>query len=362
MKDTTEIKQGNEVTESRRNWSPLETRCYVQVVGEFVERYQFWREQRPKTSLGDDDYSMLRKYRFSAAEIDPTNLPRVKYALLALAKDGMYMDSPDGSWLYCSILDKIEYDAKSKMVSVSINEDFIPYLVNSNENGGYTTYNACIAKQFKGKYTERFYEWLCQYRRYKDKVFFMSLNNLRERLGLIERNAKGEVVKEKFSQYNDLKRYVLEPSKKELNDCYNAGTCDVYFDYEVKDDEMMSTGAGRPAVSRVWFKIHEKEILVQKAKEHPAIFPAEEQQKAADLLAGCLDMLLRIYADEHGQNYLHLIQKPLTTLVTNDRKKFVKLINKIRFAEVDPTVNSVPGYVRTILEDFGITPQKDTKK
>lgn len=357
MKESTEIKQVNDVTESRRVWSPLETRCYVQVVGEFEERYQYWKETRPKTIFGDDDYSLLRKYSFPAAEIDPTNLVRVKQALIALAKDGMYLDSPDGSWLYCNILDKVDYNARTKMLNVSLSMSFIPYLVTSNEKGGYTTYNACIAKQFKGRYTERFYEWICQYRRYKDKAFFMSLKDIRDRLGFIERDKNGNVIEEKFTRYNDLKRRVLEPARKEMLEYYKAGTCDVYFDYTVKDDEMISEG-GRPAVSRIWFTFHEKEILVQKVKEHPKFFPAEEQQQAVDLLTGCIDMLLRIFNDEHGRNYLHLIEASLMQLVIKDKKRFIKLIEKIRLAEVDENVRSKPSYIRTILEDFGIEPTK----
>lgn len=363
IKESTNIKQQNVITQSKRIWTPMMTTCFVQILGEFEERYKIWKSLSPKTLFGDDDYGVLCHYDFSASEIDEAHIKDIKKAMLDLAKEGLYKLEDNGSWEYVNIIGKTKYSAVSKTFSVDLNHSFVPYLVQAKENGCYTTYNAYIARQFKGKYTERFYEFVCQYRRKKEKEFFLEIDNIREWFGLNEkkpRRVNGKLVEEvKYPRKNDFKKYVITPAEEEMKQLYEAGSCDVYFECFTKEDEKKSSG-GRPSCDRLWFRIHEKTVITATPKPKP-LDPRNrtEMLNASQLYVAFTNILNQIFSDEWGQNYLNLIKMPLAQLINRDRKQFDRLVSLVRGAQTDPTVRSVPKYARAIMEkEFGILPQK----
>lgn len=363
IKESTNIKQQNVITQSKRIWTPMMTTCFVQILGEFEERYKIWKSLSPKTLFGDDDYGVLCHYDFSASEIDEAHIKDIKKAMLDLAKEGLYKLEDNGSWEYVNIIGKTKYSAVSKTFSVDLNHSFVPYLVQAKENGCYTTYNAYIARQFKGKYTERFYEFVCQYRRKKEKEFFLEIDNIREWFGLNEkkpRRVNGKLVEEvKYPRKNDFKKYVITPAEEEMKQLYEAGSCDVYFECFTKEDEKKSSG-GRPSCDRLWFRIHEKTVITATPKPKP-LDPRNraEMLDASQLYVAFTNILNQIFSDEWGQNYLNLIKMPLAQLINRDRKQFDRLVSLVRGAQTDPTVRSVPKYARAIMEkEFGILPQK----
>lgn len=363
IKESTNIKQQNVITQSKRIWTPMMTTCFVQILGEFEERYKIWKSLSPKTLFGDDDYGVLCHYDFSASEIDEAHIKDIKKAMLDLAKEGLYKLEDNGSWEYVNIIGKTKYSAVGKTFSVDLNHSFVPYLVQAKENGCYTTYNAYIARQFKGKYTERFYEFVCQYRRKKEKEFFLEIDNIREWFGLNEkkpRRVNGKLVEEvKYPRKNDFKKYVITPAEEEMKQLYDEGSCDVYFECFTKEDEKKSSG-GRPSCDRLWFRIHEKTVITATPKPKP-LDPRNrtEMLDASQLYVAFINILNQIFSDEWGQNYLNLIKMPLAQLINRDRKQFDRLASLVRGAQTDPTVRSVPKYVRAIMEkEFGILPQK----
>lgn len=363
IKESTNIKQQNVITQSKRIWTPMMTTCFVQILGEFEERYKIWKSLSPKTLFGDDDYGVLCHYDFSASEIDEAHIKDIKKAMLDLAKEGLYKLEDNGSWEYVNIIGKTKYSAVSKTFSVDLNHSFVPYLVQAKENGCYTTYNAYIARQFKGKYTERFYEFVCQYRRKKEKEFFLEIANIREWFGLNEkkpRRVNGKLVEEvKYPRKNDFKKYVITPSEEEMKQLYDEGSCDVYFECFTKEDEKKSSG-GRPSCDRLWFRIHEKTVITATPKPKPLdTRNRAEMLDASQLYVAFTNILNQIFSDEWGQNYINLIKMPLAVLLNRDRKQFERMVSLVRGAQTDPTVRSVPKYARAIMEkEFGILPQK----
>lgn len=361
IKESTNIKQKNIITQSKRIWTPMMTTCFVQILGEFEERYETWKSLSPKNIFGDDDYGMLCHYDFKASEIDEEHIENIKKAMLALAKEGLYKLEDNGSWEYVNIIGKTKYSAANKSFSVDLNHSFVPYLVQAKEGGCYTTYNAYIARQFKGKYTERFYEFVCQYRRKKEKEFFLEINDIREWFGLNEkkpRKVNGKLVEEvKYPRKNDFKKYVITPAEEEMKQLYDTGSCDVYFECFIKEEDKISKG-GRPSSDRLWFRIHEKNVITAKPKATPLKTHAELMDGAV-LYTAFLTILNRIFYDEHGQNYLNLIKMPMTVLLRRNRKEFERMVNLVRGAETDPSVRSVCKYARSIMEkEFGIFPEE----
>ena len=359
---STNIKQKNIITKSKRIWTPMMTTCFVQILGEFEERYKTWKSLSPKNYFGDEDYGMLCHYDFKASEIDEAHIENIKKAMLALAKEGLYKLEDNGSWEYVNIIGKTKYSAVDKSFSVDLNHSFIPYLVQAKEGGCYTTYNAYIARQFKGKYTERFYEFVCQYRRRKEKEFFLEISDIREWFGLNEkkpRRVNGSVTEKiKYPRKNDFKRHVVTPAEEEMKQLYDAGSCDVYFECFIKEeDKKWNANGGRPSSDRLWFRIHEKNIITAKPKAAPST--PTEWMDAQQLYTVFLAILDRIFYDEHGQNYLNLIRMPLAALMHKSRKEFERMVNLVRGAETDPSVRSAHKYARRIMEkEFGIYPEK----
>lgn len=363
IEKSTNIKQQNVITQSKRIWTPLMTTCFVQILGEFEQRYEWWREAKPKTSLGDHDYSILCHYDFFAKEIDETHIKNIEKAMLALAREGLYKLDEKGSWEYVNIVGKTKYDAQTKTFSVDLNHDFVPYLIQAKDGGCYTTYNASIARQFAGKYTERFYEFIQQYRRRKEKEFFLDVADLREWFGLnetaVRKVNKTFVQKPKFTRLYDFIKYVVTPAEVEMKELYDAGSCDVYFECYRKDEDKKSSG-GRPSNERLWFRIHEKEIV--KVTKKATVLDGNNNTamlEASQLYNAFITILNRIFEDEHGQNYLNLIKRPLADLLVKDRKAFERMVDKVRGVESDPTVRSIFKYARAIMEkEFEILPQK----
>lgn len=363
IKESTNIKQQNIITQSKRLWTPMMTTCFVQILGEFEERYKLWKSLSPKTVFGDDDYGVLCHYDFKASEIDEAHIEDIRKAMLALAKEGLYKLEDNGSWEYVNIIGKTKYSSVSKTFSVDLNHSFVPYLVQAKENGCYTTYNAYIARQFKGKYTERFYEFVCQYRRKKEKEFFLEIANIREWFGLNEkkpRRVNGKLVEEvKYPRPYDFIKRVITPAEEEMKQLYDEGSCDVYFECFTKEDEKKSNG-GRPSCDRLWFRIHEKTVITAIPKSKP-LDPRNQTQMldAATLYAAFDNILTNIYNDQWGQNYLNLIRMPLANLMRRDRKQFERLVRLVRGAQTDPTVKNIAAYARGIMEkEFNIKPQK----
>ena len=352
------VRQKNIITQSKRIWTPLMTTCFVQILGEFEERYDTWKALSPKNFFGDLDYEYLCHYDFEAAEIDADHTLDIKKAMLALAKEGLYTEEEDRSWKYVNIIGETSYLSPKKKFSVDLNHKFVQYLVLAKECGNYTSFSPFIAKQFSGKYTERFYEFICQYRRTKEKIFFLEVYRLREMFGLNEPNKQGKL---KYARYNDFVKRVIKPSIEEMKSLYDEGSCDVYFECFVKDEDLRQTG-GRPIVEKIWFKIHERNKLVQKVKEIP-LTNRLSMMEASNLYNAFETVLRRIYCDKWGKNYHNLIKMPLAILLRNDRNKFEKLMNTVISIEAEQsgnqTINNIQAYVRKIMEkSYNIVPQK----
>ena len=332
------------------------TKCFVQILGEFEPRYKEWKRINPKTLFGDDDYSYLCNYHFKASEIGETHVKRVEEAMLRLAREGMFRRADDGSWKYVNIIGETEYSASRGEFAVHLNQNFVPYLVIAKEQGGYTTFNACIARQFNGKYTERFYEFIQEYRLSRMKKFFLTMDEMRERFGLTAKDNNGRT---KYNCQIDFIRKVIEPSREEMKKFYDEGTCDVYFEWEIhKEDKTIKNGK-RLESDRIWFIIHEKEIQLYipgSPKDLEELKKLKLQK--VEMFPQLLERLRNIYQTiEPDSKYVDNIIKPLTDAVAADDKMIFKFMERLDELERNADVQNLPGIVRHILEaDYRVYP------
>lgn len=79
-----------------------------------------------------------------------------------------------------------------------------------------------VAIALKSTFSQRFYELCSQYR--NAGFFFYTVEKLREMF----------MLEKKYKRGCDFKRRVLDDPQKELRELYNAGQCDLYFEFEPK--------------------------------------------------------------------------------------------------------------------------------
>ena len=106
---------------------------------------------------------------------------------------------------------------KKGVAEVQVSKKLIPYLVELTQQ--YTEYSLTVAMSLRSKWSQRIYEICSQWR--SAGGFRISIKDLREQF----------MLEAKYSEYAALKERVLQIAHKELKTLYDAGQCDLYFEY-----------------------------------------------------------------------------------------------------------------------------------
>lgn len=130
---------------------------------------------------------------------------------------------------------KILYHERKGSVSLWFTPQIQPYIGQLQEQ--FTHYRLRYVKSLKSIYSIRLYELICQYHPEQNKRF-ITVESLRNMLDLGD----------KYPRYADLKRWVIEPALKEINQATNFNV-DYYTEKK-----------GR-AVEKIWLTFKEKEQL-----------------------------------------------------------------------------------------------------
>lgn len=111
---------------------------------------------------------------------------------------------------------------KNGNIEFEVSKLILPFFVALTKK--FTEYNLVVAISLKSKWSQRFYEILCQWKNAGGAN--LSIVDLREQFGLTE----------KYLKYASFKKRVIDVAQKELKELYIKGECDVYFEYsEVKN-------------------------------------------------------------------------------------------------------------------------------
>jgi plasmid replication initiation protein len=123
-----------------------------------------------------------------------------------------------------------EYIDGTGMVDVRLSEAMIPHLLQL-KNGNFTQCKLAMLLSFKSQYTLRLYMLLKQKRDHnpRAKEYQFEIGELRKQLGLSieEDKARKTVAVELYAEYKNLKAWVLNPAKKEMD-----AKSDIGFEYE----------------------------------------------------------------------------------------------------------------------------------
>ena len=135
-----------------------------------------------------------------------------------------------------------KHDKQTDNYIVEVSKEIIPYLVALA--GNHTQYDLTVAITLKSVYSQRFYEYCCQYKNRNSKKFFLYVENMRKMM----------MLEKKYPNGSDFKRYVLDVAQRELKDLYDKGQCDLWFSYEEDKDTKE-----KKKVIMYWFFVHTKE-------------------------------------------------------------------------------------------------------
>ena len=238
-------------------------------------------------------------------------------AVVSLRKKDFSIDAPDGGWIETGFVNGGQY-MKGKGLEVSLSKYVLPYLYELTKR--FTVLDATVVMTLTSKFSQRFYEWCCQWRSVGQ--FEYSPDSLKEVL----------CIKLPVGQ---LKRDVIEIAQAELMGMYEDGISDLYFTYT---EERGGRGRGG-SVKRWIFKIHtkKKEVAQERAKNEDVVF------------------VMRFLGQIFGKDS-PLLDQALEALKTHENVKlFAERADELQTSgKLDRTKNK-PGYIRSILQkEFGL--------
>lgn len=308
------FKQTNAITGARYDYTTTEKRLIYLSLIEVMKTVQsgitddFFKKELilfiPESQLkkSDDHDHRYRDYR---------------KAVVSLRKKDFSIDAPDGGWIETGFVNGGQY-IKGKGLEVSISKYVLPYLYELTKR--FTVLDATVVMTLTSKFSQRFYEWCCQWRSVGQ--FEYSPDSLKEVL----------CVKLPVGQ---LKRDVIEIAQTELMGMYEDGISDLYFTYTEERG-----GRGRGGSVKGWiFKIHtkKKEVAQERAQNEDVVF------------------VMRFLGQVFGKDS-PLLDQALEALKTHENVKiFADRADKLQTSgKLDRTKNK-PGYIRSILQkEFGL--------
>ena len=168
------------------------------------------------------------------------NYADIKAILKGLSDKSMWItfENNPNEEVLCRWLAKVRTNKRSGIAHIKLDEDLVPYLFDLQSR--FTSYGLRNILCMKSQYSIRLYELLKSYKIQKTKT--LTVEEFKKMLMI-------EDIKS-YNRFPDLRRYVLEPAIKEINE---------YTDIDVSYREILK---GRKVI-KLDFKINEKEPLLK---------------------------------------------------------------------------------------------------
>ena len=239
------IAQSNVITESRYDFNRLEKNALYCIIRQVRKDYvETASEQKTYSNM-----HVVIDERVLTEIADDTHRKDAKAALINLRHRDINIEDEDGNWVNTGFITMAKYEAKKKQFTVEVSSEIMPYLVDLARK--YTVYSLTVAISLKSKWSQRLYELCCQYKNHLENgipSFHKDVDQLREMFTL----------ENKYPKLPDFKKYVIDKAQKELKDSYEAGQCDLWFDY---------AQVGRGDKAEFKFIIHTREATQAQQKQ-----------------------------------------------------------------------------------------------
>lgn len=246
MKDVL-LRQDNRITMARYELSLIEKRVLYFILKEI--RKQFVLSDSGQRDLFDDLIVTIDSLKLTK-DVYPEQPERVKQALKSLRSrsfeydNGEPEDSYEHHWFEVGFINWAQWSNGGE-IKVQISKMILPFYVELTSQ--YTEYSLIVVMSLKSKWSQRMYELCAQWR--AAGGFQITVAELREMFKL----------EKQYSMYASFKKYVLEVGHKEIKKLYDAGQCDLYFEYSEKK-------IGR-AIGSLRFKIITNKDIVELSLE-----------------------------------------------------------------------------------------------
>lgn len=146
-------------------------------------------------------------------------------------------------------VDAFNWNTTTNDYTVRVSPELYDYVINLTQK--FTVLDLHTAIRLESKYSQKFYEFCCQYcgdyryvdpenstAFYKQRVVKMKITAFRFIFGLSElRDPKtGDIIfKSKYPWFKQIVEKVIEPAQQELYELYKDGYCNAWFDYYATD-------------------------------------------------------------------------------------------------------------------------------
>ncbi len=213
------LAQDNRITTARYELSLLEKRIMYFLLRDV--RKKFVLKKEGDTTLFDDliiktTSSALRK------DLSETNTNKIKKALKSMRlrsfewQNEYSEDHELHEWFEVGFINYGKWK-RGGDIEFQVSKEILPFFIELTSR--FTEYSSLIAMSLKSKWSQRFYEYCCQWR--QAGGFVLSIKNLRAQL----------LLETKYVKYSTLKKNVVDVAHKELKTLFDKGQCDVCFEY-----------------------------------------------------------------------------------------------------------------------------------
>lgn len=233
------IIQSNALTESRYDFTKIEKNCIYKIIEKVRQEYT----ENPYPNTVVEFHNLHVTFGNEVIpEIAGKDTKIGHEALVGLRKRDIEINKPDGGWINVGFINWSEFDPKSEIYTIEVSYKILPYLVELAQQ--YTSYSLTVAIALKSVYSQRFYELCCQYRNNTENDGCSGFHKTQEQLRQMF------CLEDKYKQNQDFNRKVIVKARDELKTLFDAGQCDLWFDYIIK---------GRGRAQTYDFKIYTRE-------------------------------------------------------------------------------------------------------
>ena len=214
------LAQANALTQARYDFTLVEKRALYFVISEV--RRRFIDRTDGQRTLFNDLVVYISTSNLTGANM---KLSEVYSSLRLLCEKKIWL-MQDGAEIDFTFIAFFDHKQRGTLLEVVVSAKVLPFLVALASH--FTTYSLTVAVTLNAKYSQRFYEFCSQYENNDSDpensnsgYFFFTVTDLRRKL----------MIEDKYPKYGLMKKYVLDTAQRELKTMFDAGQCNLYFEY-----------------------------------------------------------------------------------------------------------------------------------
>lgn len=210
--------QNNAITTARYEYSVIEKRIVYHIIKHIQSN------MGAESTLFGDPYIRIPIKEL----VTHDNYLQVKIASKSLRQKSFEINYNNEDWVETGLINWSKFTKEDGMMTYELSKMIIPVLLEVANN--FTLYDLNVALSLKSPYSQRIYEFCCQFR--KLGILRISIQDFKERLKIEETPAYNGKVGN-----GNLKSRILEKARIEIDALYKKGECDLFFNYKFKKKE-----------------------------------------------------------------------------------------------------------------------------